>query len=245
MNILLPIAGRGERFKEGGFNVPKPLINVGGTPMIEMAIKSLGISGNFIFVIYKYENEIFNKTLINILNRIVVNPTIIQIDYITEGPASSALLAEKYINNDEELLILNCDQIMKWDHKNFQNFINDKKSFFDGIVVTYDSNTIKNSYIKLDNNGLGIELSEKKVISDFSLNGIHYWTKGLYFVESVKEMINKNIRVNNEFYISLTYNQMINKGMKITNYHINKHEHCAVGTPEDLEIFLKNDNKKN
>lgn len=243
MNILFPIAGRGERFRKNGFQVPKPLIDVNGSSMVEMAINSFGGKGNFIFVTYKYENEKFNEELISILNSVVKNPTIIQIDYITEGPASSALLAEKYINNNDELIILNCDQIMKWDYGKFHNFI--KNETCDGIVVTYHSNTEKNSYIKIDNEGYGIELAEKKVISNLSLNGIHYWRNGKFFVDSAKKMINKNIRVNNEFYISLTYNQMILEGKKIKNYHIPAEQHCAVGVPEDLKNYLIYEYKTN
>jgi NDP-sugar pyrophosphorylase family protein len=238
MNIVFPIAGRGERFRNAGFDLPKPLIDVNGKTMIEMAIKSFGGSGKFIFIIYKYENVEYNKKLYETLNSIVHNPIIIQIDYVTEGPASSALLSEKYINNDEELIILNCDQIMDWDYNKFEQFIKSKRDMVDGIVVTYYSDTTKNSYIKLNELGFGIELSEKKVISDLSLNGVHYWKHGKLFVESTKKMINKNIRVNNEFYISLSYNELITDGKKIVNYHIPIDNHWAVGVPEDLERYL-------
>jgi NDP-sugar pyrophosphorylase family protein len=238
MNILFPIAGRGERFRNSGFELPKPLIDINGKTMIEHAVKSIGIEGNFIFITFKYENDKLNNELNNILNSIVNNPKIIQVNYVTEGPASSALLAENFINTDEELIILNCDQIMNWDGKKFIEFINEHKDA-DGIVVTYNSSTEKNSYIKLNNEGIGTELTEKKVISKYSLNGIHYWRRGSLFVESAKKMIEKNIRVNNEFYISLSYNELIHQNKKIINYHISSEQHIPVGVPEDLEIFLK------
>jgi len=240
MNILFPIAGRGERFKNNGFELPKPLIDVNGVPMIEMAVNSFGGIGNFIFVIYTYENQEYNDKLVSTLNSIVDNPKIIKINYITEGPASSALLAEKYINNEEELIILNCDQIMKWNYDDFYNFI--KYENCDGVIVTYDSDTDKNSYVRIDEHGYAIELAEKNVISNISLNGIHYWRNGSFFVDSAKKMINKNIKVNNEFYISLTYNEMISDGKKIKNYHIPNGYHFAVGVPEDLKKFLENEN---
>ena len=239
MNIVFPIAGRGERFKNSEFDLPKPLIDIRGKSMIEMAVKSLGITGNFIFITYKYSDENLNQKMNSILKSIVDNPTVIQIDYVTEGPACSALLAEKIINTEEELLILNCDQIMNWDSQKFLNFIKDN-DYADGVVVTYPSNTEKNSYIKLDNNNFGIELSEKKVISDLSLNGIHYWKHGKLFVESANSMIRNNVRVNDEFYISLTYNELIKQKKKIINYHINEKEHIPVGVPEDLKKYLEN-----
>jgi NDP-sugar pyrophosphorylase family protein len=241
MNILIPMAGRGQRFREVGVDVPKPLIEFNGSTMIEYAINTLNIDGNYIFIVYKYSDENLNIKLKNILNTISEGCRIIEIDYITEGPAASALLAADYIDNDEELIITNCDQIMNWNSGKFLEFV--KNSNYDGVVVTYDSNTEKNSYVRM-NCDRAIEFAEKKVISNYSLNGIHYWRKGKYFVNSTKEMINKNIRVNNEFYISLTYNQMIESGLIVSNYHIDVSEHHAVGTLMDLKKYLDNENNK-
>lgn len=236
MNIVIPMAGRGERFLKDGYTRPKPLINVNNKTMIEYAIESLNLSGNFIFIVYKYSNDSLNQELDSILRKYSNN--IISIDYITEGPASSALLAKDYINNDDPLVITNCDQIMEWDSYDFINYTN--QSNLDGLVVTYESNTPKNSYIKLNQFGLGEKLAEKEVISNHSLNGIHYWKKGKYFINSTEEMIEQEIRCNGEFYISLTYNQMIDKGLNVGVYHIDNNQHHAVGTPEDLEKYIRN-----
>lgn len=232
------MAGRGERFLKDGFTRPKPLINVDNKTMIEYAIESLDIKGNYIFIVYKYSDESLNKELNDILNK--YTDKIISIDYITEGPASSALLAKELINNEEPLIITNCDQIMNWSSTHFLNHL--RSSNLDGVVVTYDSITPKNSYIKLKQDGLAQRLAEKEVISKYSLNGIHFWKKGRYFVESTEKMIKKDIRCNNEFYISLSYNEMIENGFSVGVYHIDKNNHHAVGTPDDLETFIRNKN---
>jgi hypothetical protein len=125
---------------------------------------------------------------------------------------------------------------MTWDSNEFIDFC--QESNLDGIVVTYDSNTPKNSYIKLNNNGIAEKLAEKEVISGYSLNGIHYWKQGKYFIESTEKMIEKDIRCNNEFYISLSYNEMIEDKMKVGIFHIDESQHHAVGTPDDLQIYL-------
>ena len=234
------MAGRGERFLKEGFVVPKPLIEINNKTMIEYAVESLDLDGKFIFIVYRYTDENLNKKLFEVLNRISPNCEIIQIDYITEGPAASSLLAKKFIDNEESLVITNCDQIMKWSSEEFINYV--ESSELDGIVVTYTSSTEKNSYIQVDDKGLGVKLAENEVISNLSLNGIHYWKTGKSFVESAEEMIKKNIRTNNEFYISLTYNEMINSNLKVGNFHINNNQHYAVGTPEDLKIYLDNEN---
>lgn len=235
MNIIIPMAGLGDRFKQAGFNTIKPMISIMGKPMIQWTIESLGIDGNFIFILNN-KNEYFNE-LRDLLIKISPKSIIIDIDYITEGPASSCLLAKDYINNDTPLLSLNCDQILTWDIDKFKDFLSSFKE--DGFVVTYDNDTPKNSYVKLDEMGYAKEFAEKKVISKYSLNGIHYWAKGKDFVFAAESMIKKNIRVNNEFYIAPSYNELINSDKKITTYHIDKKEHWSVGTPDDLNLFLQ------
>jgi NDP-sugar pyrophosphorylase family protein len=234
MNILIPMAGLGDRFKSQGYQLPKPLIDVMGKPMIERVIESLGLIGHFIFVINK--NSGYVDKLKTLLNRLSFHPTIIEIDYITEGPASTCLLAKEFIK-DKPLIITNCDQIMEWDGRMFNAFT---YGDMDGTVVTYPIKTEKNSYVRLDENDNAIEFAEKKIISEYSLNGIHYWKNGSDFINSAEEMIKKNIRVNNEFYIAPTYNEMIaDKTKKVTIYEISLEEHWAVGTPEDLNKYLE------
>ena len=237
MNIVIPMAGCGARFRNNGFEVPKPLIDVNGVPMVKAAVDSLRLDGKYIFITYNYENECFNKKIKDAIYASRSNPKIISINYVTQGPASSALLAKELIDNEEPLLITNCDQIMKWNSDQFLKAIS-ANPHRDGIVVTYFSTTEKNSYVELEKNR-AVKFAEKKVISMHSLNGIHYWKCGKDFVRSAEKMISKNIRVNNEFYISESYNQLIEEGRNIGIYEISPAEHCAIGTPEDLMNYLK------
>ena len=238
LNVLIPAAGVGSRFKVEGYEDIKPMIKIGCKTMIELAIKSLHLTGDFIFVINKENGQA--KEFVKEIKTIVPNAKIIEIDYLTEGPASTALLASEYINNDNPLVIANCDQIMEWGDDEFFNIINETNK--DGLVVTYNVLTEKNSYVKLDDEGNAIKFAEKQIISEYSLNGIHFWKKGSEFVSSAESMINKNIRVNNEFYIAPTYNEMVNENKKIGVYHIDKSKHWSVGTPDDLEKYLKHAN---
>jgi len=226
LNILIPMAGRGSRFVTSGYTVPKPLIPIEGKPMIEHAVDTLGIKGNLIFIT-QAEHDLASH-----LYNIYPTCKVIEINKVTDGAACTALLAKEYINNDSPLIITNCDQVMWWDDKSFSTFV--KNYPYDGFVVTYTSDTPKNSYIKLNREGFGVKLAEKEVISSISLNGIHYWKHGRDFVNSAEDTINRNIRFNNEFYIAPTYNSLIEKGRKIGVYHIPNEQHNAVGTPEDL-----------
>lgn len=236
MNIVIPMAGLGSRFPN--HKLPKPLIDVNQKPMIQAAIDSLGIDGKLIFIVRKQHVTEYN---IDKLLKNLYECEIISIDELTEGPACTALLAKEFINNSEPLIISNCDQIMHWDKNSFKSFC--KHYPKDGFVVTYYANTIKNSYAKLDKLGNVIEIKEKEIISNISLNGIHFWKCGRYFIESVTSMIANNQRApNGEFYIGPSYNQMIDAGYKVGIYHIPNCQHWAVGTEEDLESYLRFNN---
>jgi len=231
MNIIIPLAGNGSRFNNI-YNVPKPLIPVNGLPMISRAIQSLGFGAKYHFVIR--DNE-FKQQTIDAISSVCLNPTILSIDYLTEGTASSALLLQDYINSNEELIIANCDQITNWDSAS----ILEKLQKYDGTVVTILSSDPKHSYVKLDNTSCAVQFAEKVVISNIALTGIHYWKHGSDFVNSATKMINmKNKAANGEFYIAPTYNYMIEVGKKIGICQVTKNELAFVGTPSDLTRYL-------
>lgn len=233
MNILIPMAGLGSRFPN--HNLPKPLIDVNGNPMALAAIETLGLKGNLVFIV---RSEHIDKFKIDKILKDTFDCKIISVDNLTQGPACTALLAEPYINNDDSLIIANCDQIMKWDSNLFQVFCDNYPN--DGFLVTYYSKTEKNSYVRLGFDGFVKEVKEKEVISNVSTNGIHFWKKGRYFIESAKKMIYLNDTApNGEFYIAPSYNHMIKNGMKVGIFHIPNNQHWAIGTEEDLGNYLE------
>lgn len=232
INVIIPMAGEGSRFPKDQY-LPKPLIDINGKPMIVRAIESLDIDGQYFFIIRKNE---YTGIVKDIIGKVVSNPIFIEISQTTQGPACSVLLFKDLINNENELVTANCDQIMEW---NSDLFFHNAR-LYDGAVVTYYSDTDKNSYVKLDNKGRAIQFAEKEVISNISLNGIHYWKHGKFFVESAQSMIGADDRApNGEFYIAPTYNYMIKKGMNVGIYHIPNEQHHAVGVPVDLERFIR------
>ena len=240
MNILIPMAGLGSRFKICGYEKPKPLIIVDDAPMIERSISTLNIEGTYIFVIREYDNSQNTKDLVACLRRIKPDCKIVITDKITSGAAETCLLAKDHINNSEKLVIANCDQLMDWKS---ENFIKATKKDFDGLVVTHTSVDPKNSFISLDENGLAKELREKKAISDVALIGIHYWKKGSDFVRSAEEMIKNQSKDAGEYYVAPTYNLLIKQGLKISNYHLEKNEYHPIGTPKDLKIYIGKKNE--
>ena len=143
-------------------------------------------------------------------------------------------------SNDEELIIANSDQWVNWNNQHFLSFLRDNDA--DGGIVTFYSTHPKWSFVKLDDEGKVTIVAEKKPISNIATVGIYYFKKGKYFVEAAEQMIGKNIRTNNEFYIAPVYNEMIQSNKKILNYPIA--EMRGLGTPEDLSKFMENIDKK-
>jgi HAD superfamily hydrolase (TIGR01509 family) len=233
MNVLIPMAGAGSRFANNGYSFPKPLIDVYGKPMIQIVIDNININANYIYVIQKEHRNKYN--LDTMLNLITPNCKIVEVDGVTEGAACTTLLAKEYIDNDYPLLIANSDQFIEWDSNEFMYQMESNK--LDGCILTFKSSHPKWSFVKIDDNNLITYVAEKNPISDNATVGIYFWKKGSDYVKYAEQMIDKNIRTNNEFYVCPVYNEAINDGKKIKSYMIK--EMWGMGTPEDLNLFLE------
>ncbi len=233
MNILIPMAGAGKRFFDAGYIFPKPLIEIDNKPMIQWVIESLNLQANYIFIIQKEHQEKYNiKSVLKILQP---NCKIIELDHLTEGAACTTLLAKEFINNNDPLIIANSDQYINWNSsKAFYDF-NSKN--LDGAILTFEAIHPKWSYAKCNNEGFVTEVAEKKVISRNATVGVYYWKHGSDYVKSAEEMIKKNIRVNNEFYVCPVYNEFLQKNKKIKIHKVDKM--WGLGTPEDLNNFIQ------
>lgn len=234
LNVLIPMAGAGSRFSQKGFTFPKPLIEVNGKPMIELVVKNINIEANYIFIVQQEHYVKYN--LKYLLNLIAPNCKIIQVNDITQGAACTTLLAEEFINTDMPLVIANSDQYIKWNSNECMYAFS--ADDIDGGIITFKSHHPKWSYVKLGNEGFVSQVAEKCVISEDATVGIYYWKKGSDYVKYAKQMIEKDIRVNNEFYVCPVYNEAILDQKKIRIKSIT--EMWGLGTPEDLDYFLKN-----
>ncbi|MFM1840062.1 MAG: hypothetical protein RIR47_111 [Bacteroidota bacterium] len=235
MKILIPMAGEGSRFAKEGYTFPKPLIDVEGKPMIQSVVENLDFNSTYIFLVRK-EHLVKYSGLRETLNRITNNNTkIVEVDGLTEGAACTALLAEHLIDNDEELLIANSDQLIEYSAENFKLL----KSFTnaDGIIFTFNAVHPKWSFVKTNSRGIITELQEKNPISNIATCGIYWYRKGSEFVQYTKQMIEKNIRVNNEFYIAPVYNEYVLDNKLLLPFYVDKMH--GIGTPEDLNNYLK------
>lgn len=230
INVIIPMAGEGKRFKDAGYTIPKPLIDIDGKPMIVRALESLNIEGKYHFVV---RNNQYTLDTIFAIDKIKPKSDFHLVQNTTEGAAVSCLKFENKIDPEEELVIVNCDQIMNWNSESVLNALRKH----DGGVVTIRGTDPKHSYVKMDGS-VAISFKEKEVISDHALTGIHYWKKAKYFFASANKMVMLNEKsANGEFYVAPSYNHLIQEGLDIGSYMISADEISFVGTPEDLRKY--------
>jgi NDP-sugar pyrophosphorylase family protein len=240
LNIVMPMAGRGKRFADAGYSIPKPLIPIHGKPMTQVVLENLRPTQKhqFIFIIQREHASEFGFD--KYLTGWAPGSKIIFVDQVTEGAACTVLLARELINNDSPLMIANCDQWVDIKIDDYLKTMESEKG--DGLIMTMWADHPKWSYVRFDANGDVQELVEKEVVSNEATVGIYNFRKGSDFTRSAEAMIAKNFRVNGEFYVAPAYNEMISEGVKIAIHNVGK-EYAGMyglGTPQDLEWFIEN-----
>jgi dTDP-glucose pyrophosphorylase len=233
------MAGHGSRFSKAGYKNPKPLIPVNGKPMIQLVIENLKPSRDHRFIFICQAEHLKNYPLQTLLEEKAPGCKIIEINQVTEGAACTVLLAKDYINNQDQLMIANCDQYLDVDIDEYLAILDDQ--FADALIMTMKADDNKWSFIKLNEKNEITLVVEKEVVSDEATVGVYNYQKGSDFIRAAEQMIMKEFRVNNEFYVAPAYNEMIKDGKKIKYFNIGElgQGMHGLGTPEDLEAYLK------
>jgi dTDP-glucose pyrophosphorylase len=234
MNLLIPMAGLGSRFSAAGYTDPKPLIKFLGKTMIEHVVDSFPLAiRHLIFIVQKEHVEKYDVK--NFLQERYEGCDVVVIDGVTEGAACTVLQAKHLINNDEPLAIMNSDNIIKFNEAS----VTPLYTHADGVIMTFEDTDPKWSFAKLDKHGFVTEVVEKVPVSTHATAGLYFWYKGSQFVDAAELMIKKNIRYKNEFYVAPVYTQNVALGHKVITMPVD--EMHGVGTPEDLEAYIKHE----
>ena len=235
LNVLIPMAGAGSRFQQAGYTFPKPMIQVHDKPMIQVVVDNLGLEANYHFVVQKEHREKYNlDTFLNLISP--GDCKVIEVDGMTDGAACTALLAKEFIDNDNPLFFANSDQFVEWNTVEFM--YNMQETNADGGIVTFKATHPKWSFAKVNDDGLVTEVAEKNPISNNATIGYYYWKHGSDFVKYAEQMIEKDIRVNNEFYVCRVFNEAIQDNKKIRPFEVNGM--WGLVTPEYLQYYLNN-----
>lgn len=251
MNILIPMAGAGSRFSEAGYKISKPAIPTyyrktgEKLPMVVCATLDLpGVKNDGSNVIYVDRDYHKNNGVEEAIKKRFPKASFISVDHLTDGQACTCMLAENYIDNDDELLIAGCDNGMVINNDRFTQLCNE----VDVIVFTYKhceaviSNPNAYGWMIVDDDNTIVGTSIKKAISDNPMedNAVvaTFWFKnGSIFVESTKKMIDENDRINNEFYVDQVVKHAIELGFKAKVFEIDRY--IGWGTPADYELYQR------
>lgn len=237
INIVIPIAGKAQRFIDRGFSAPKPLIMVQDKHMIDWAMDAINCVGcRLIFLVRNdhINSYAIDKILKNKFETDVTKVEIVVVDKITQGTLCTCLLAHDLINNNDPLFIYTPDVYFepKFDPIKIVN------SRDDGFLLCFKANSPAHSYAAVSEDTWGvIKTAEKEVISNNAAVGVYYFKKGKTFIKYAEEMVRTNMTVNSEFYVCPIYNLMIRDGCKVGLELINKMH--VLGTPDDLKFFTK------
>ena len=212
MNVLIPMAGAGVRLAGLSQGRPKPLVDIGGKPMIQVVVESLAVKGKHIFVVRDDHDDQFCYR--DILARFVDDFEIVRVSGVTEGAACTALFAERLIDNDEPLLISVCDAHNDLGVDLSAGVMPNASAWDDGVVFCFQSEDQRYCYVG-EFAGYVTKVVEKSVISKKATSGVYYWQKGSYFVRCCRSMIERGRRVGDEFYLAPVYNEAIEDGGRI------------------------------
>lgn len=233
-NILVPMAGLGSRFIKEGFKVPKQLINIKDKHLIDISLECLDYKDcNLIFVVR--DETVYNFHIDELLKKkFGEDIKVVVLDKLTDGSVCSCLYAEEYIDNDVPLIIHTLD--IEFRPVFDPHSMNELEA--DGLLLTFKSNSPNYSYADVDNYNCVRKTAEKKAISSNACVGIYGFKKGSDFCKYAREMIDKDLRTNNEFYISPLYNLLIEDGKKIVAKSVDKMH--VFGTPDEFHFYKDN-----
>lgn len=239
MKILVPMAGLGQRFVDAGYTDPKPLIKVMKQRVIEYISNMFDSSDEFVFVCN--ETHMIETDMLNILYGIRPDSKVVSMENHKLGPVYTVQQTYDLIDDEEEVMVVYCDNPIVWDRNEFHDYVNDKN--LDGCVISHSGfhphtlNNTKMAFMKTDGD-LVTEIKEKECytddpMSEHASSGMYYFKKGSYIKKYFDEAMERNIQYNGEYYVTLVYNLLIQDGLRVGYY--DTPFTTVMGTPEEVE----------
>lgn len=245
LHIIMPMGGLGTRTSDM-YKISKPFIKLFDKYLFEYALDGLNV--------IKYvcrtkltmivRQDIMNDYYVTKLNQIgwkfADEFNLIQIDHLTRGSLETVMQAEKFIEDDDIVIILDCDLLFK--SNDLYNIIEriDERNDIDGFLLSFNSDSAKYSYADIDENNIVKRTAEKNPISNHALAGVYGFSNGQILKKYATEILN-NPSEYKEYYVSSVYNHMINDGARIILSYLD--EYTSIGTSEEIINFKVSDNK--
>lgn len=232
------MAGLGTRFSQVGYEHPKPLIPVHGHPMFKIVLANLYSPEVESIVVVAQRAWKLGQTITEISAALRVPIRLIEIDYVTGGPAESVQLASPFLEPKDPVVVANSDQYVRMDISNFYTSVNNED--IEGVLLAMEDSDPKWSYISVTDEGYVTELREKEVISPLATVGIYGFRSADLMYEAFNQMRLKKSTVNGEYYVGPAYNPIIKSGGRVAYLNLGPVAETmfGMGTPEDFEQFL-------
>ena len=243
MKIIIPMTGIGKRFIDAGYTTPKPLIEVDGKPIIEHVVSLFPGEKDIIFICNT--KHLQETNLREVLNRIAPSGKIVEISPHKKGPVYAVYQLRDMIDDDEEVIVNYCDFGTYWDYKDFLKHTRERNA--DGAIPSYKGfhphmlGKINYAFMR-DNKQWMLEIREKQPFTDnrmneYASNGTYYFKKGSYVKKYFKQLMDEDINLKGEYYVSMIYNLMVQDGLKVSIYEIQHMQQW--GTPGELEEYVE------
>lgn len=236
LNIIIPIAGTSELFEKAGYIYPKPLIEINGKLMIELVLENLLTikkEKKFTFIIR--EEDCINFHLDNTLCLLVPDANIVTIKRPTQGALCSVLMSIDKIDPEDELLVLNGDQLIE---QNLDKVLDKfQKAEANAGLLTFLSVHPRWSYARTDEDDNVLETAEKNPISKNAIAGFYYFKNASLFIEAATNVLLKDCRVNDRFFISSTINEYVLMNKKVLNYSIGGPQYHSFYSPQMINEY--------
>ena len=240
LHIIMPMAGEGSRFSKAGWTTPKPLIMLNDIPLFRRAINSVHLDGvpmRYSFIVRQEHIDKYN--IDTHIRSYFPDAYIFAVQKTTRGAVETCLLAKESIQDDEGIVVLDCD--LEFSSANYRSLLlqslrtpaNEARG---GALVSFESSLPKYSYAETDENGLVIRTAEKEVISSHALCGAYFFATGKRFIEVAQQLLVEPIFNKPEYYVSLLYNYLLRDGEPVKLATMEKY--CSYGTPEELMRYM-------
>lgn len=234
MTIVIPMAGRSQRFYDAGFSIPKYLLRAHGKTLLQWSVDSLplDLANRTVFVgLRQHETEHGVEQVIRSLYGAVTQLDFLWLGDVTGGQAETVLRAAPLIDPEGALMVFNIDTAFV--SRTLRHAV--QQVGVDGIVGCFRSNEPRFSYARTDISGRVVEVAEKDVISPHALTGLYHFGRASHFLAAAEAAVRDNRRVKGEFYVAPLYNHMIDGGLNVVLDEAE--QHAVLGTPQEYDTF--------
>lgn len=243
MQIVVPMSGFGERFRNAGYEVPKPLIEIEGKPIIAHVIDMFPGETNFTFICNQDHLDDDRFKMKDIINRFCPTGKIIGIASHKLGPIYAVQQIITTLKMDEPVVVNYCDFTCYWDWHSFKDLVSTSQC--DGAIPAYRGfhphtlGSTNYAYLQ-ETNGRVLDIQEKEPYTDnrmeeYASSGTYYFSSAQIMIDAFTHVVDNNLSVAGEYYVSLAYKPMLKNDALIMVYPLQ--HFMQWGTPEDVHEY--------